>query len=157
MNPTIILICALALVPISTFSQETHGPNSINPESQTIAGDAVLPAAVNDTLVILWTSGDPDVAMKMVFMYASASKKAGWWKEINLIIWGPSAKLTAENQEIQKSITSMLKAGIIMDACKACADQYGVADSLTKLGVNVRYMGGPMTAILKSDKRVVTF
>ncbi len=29
----------------------------------------------SDTLHILWTSGDPDVAIKMVFMYAQASKQ----------------------------------------------------------------------------------
>lgn len=110
-----------------------------------------------DTLVILWTSGDPDVAVKMVFMYAKGSMKNDWWKSINLIIWGPSSKLTSENEQIQKEIKEMQELGIIVEACKACADQYGVAGKLEELGIEVKYMGEPLTDFLKSDAKVVTF
>ena len=110
-----------------------------------------------DTLAILWTSGDPDVALKMVFMYAKAAIKNKWWNSINLIIWGPSSKLTSENEVIQKEIKEMQKLGIVVDACKACADQYGVAGKLAELGITVKYMGEPLTDFLKSDAEVVTF
>ena len=39
-------------------------------------------------LVVLWTSGDREVALKMVFMYIFNAKSRGWWEEIRLIIWG---------------------------------------------------------------------
>ena len=49
-----------------------------------------------DKLVVLWTSDDPYVADRVALMYTHAAKKAGWFSEVTLIIWGPSAKLTAE-------------------------------------------------------------
>lgn len=112
---------------------------------------------VNDSLVILWTSGDLDVAVKMVFMYAKAAIKNGWWKSINLIVWGSSSKLTSENQQIQNEIKEMQKLGIVIEACKACADQYGIAGKLEELGLSVKYMGKPLTDFLKSNKKVITF
>lgn len=44
----------------------------------------------NEHLIILWTSGDREVAMEMVFMYALNSKRNSWWDDITLIIWGRS-------------------------------------------------------------------
>ncbi len=110
-----------------------------------------------DTLCILWTSGDPDVALKMVFMYANAAKQNGWWSQVELIVWGPSAKLASENTEIQESLAKLMKAGVKTEACKACADQYGVSEKLAKLGIDVKYMGVPLTEILKSNKKLLTF
>ncbi|WP_197092805.1 hypothetical protein [Labilibaculum euxinus] len=55
-------------------------------------------------LAVVWTSGDRDVALKMVFMYTYNAKKMGWWDEINLIVWGPSSKLLCEDAELQEYI-----------------------------------------------------
>ena len=50
-------------------------------------------------LFVLWTSGDREVALKMVFMYTYNAKKYGWWKDITLVVWGPSAKLLSGDKE----------------------------------------------------------
>ena len=60
-----------------------------------------------DQLLIVWTSGDPDVAHKMVFMYANNAQKNGWWDQVTLLIWGPSAKLSSEDKDIQASLKEM--------------------------------------------------
>lgn len=39
--------------------------------------------ANSDKLVILWTSGDREVALKMVFMYGLNAKVKGWWKVLH--------------------------------------------------------------------------
>ena len=39
------------------------------------------------SLVVLWTSGDREVALKMVFMYTLNAKLKGWWEEVILIVW----------------------------------------------------------------------
>ena len=52
----------------------------------------------SNKLAVLWTSGDPDVAEKMGFMYTYNAKKQGWFDEVVLIVWGPSAKLLTENK-----------------------------------------------------------
>lgn len=115
-------------------------------------------AAQNDRLAVLWTSGDPEVAHKVCFMYTHNAKRAGWFNEVQLIIWGPSSKLLSEDKSLQDAIKAMMADGLDVKACKACADSYGVSDKLEALGIEVRYMGVPLTNILKSsDWKVLTF
>ena len=108
-------------------------------------------------LLVVWTSGDRDVALKMVFMYTSNAKKNNWWGEIRLLIWGPSSKLLAGDEELQRQIRQMKEAGVEILACKACADSYGVSDKLRQLGADVKYMGVPLTEMLKSGWTTLTF
>lgn len=108
-------------------------------------------------LVVLWTSGDREVAINMVFMYTLNSKRRKWWEDVCLIVWGPSSKLLAEDTELQDYITKIREAGVDLVACKACADNYGVSESLEKLGIEVRYMGEPLTQLLKEDHKIITF
>ncbi|MFC1558697.1 DsrE family protein [candidate division KSB1 bacterium] len=108
-------------------------------------------------LGVLWTSGDRDVALKMVFMYTNASKKNGWWDEVQLIVWGPSSKLLSYDKELQDYVKNMQKVGVVIKACKACSDSYGVSDKLTELGIEVKYMGKPLSDMLKNEWTVVTF
>ena len=87
-------------------------------------------ATPSDTLVVLWSSGDPDVAEKACMMYAHAAKKYNWFKEVILIVWGPSEKLLAENSKLKDKIASMKKDGVIVEACIACSNMYGVTNDL---------------------------
>lgn len=108
-------------------------------------------------LMVVWTSGDREVALKMVYMYTYNAKRRGWWDEILFIIWGPSSKLLSVDLELQAEIKKMMEAGVIVQACKACADLYGVSDKLEALGIEVKYMGIPMTDMLKQDWVSLTF
>jgi hypothetical protein len=111
-----------------------------------------------EKLAVLWTSGDPFVAHKVCFMYTHNAKKAGWWNEVQLIVWGPSSKLLAEDKKLQTAVKAMMADGVVIKACKACADSYGVSDDLAALGIEVKYMGKPLTEMLKSDQwQVLTF
>ena len=76
---------------------------------------------------------------------------------MTLIVWGPSAKLLSENTEIQEGLAGMAEVGVEIVACKACADSYGVSEVLDGLGVDVKYMGQPLTEMLKGDWKVITF
>ena len=106
-------------------------------------------------LAILWTSSDKEVAQKMVFMYAKNSRLRDWWGQVRVVIWGPSAKLAATDGEIQEGLQELQQVGVELQACKACADQYGVSDKLTELGVEVIFMGIPLTGYLKGDWAVL--
>jgi hypothetical protein len=108
-------------------------------------------------LLIVWTSGDPDVAHKMVFMYAYNARKNGWWDQVTLLVWGPSAKLSSENAGIQESLNKMKEQGVELLACKGCADQYGISQKLIDLGIEVKYTGTYLTDFIKSGKKVITF
>lgn len=108
-------------------------------------------------ILIVWTSYDRDVALKMVFMYTFNAKKNKWWDEVRLLVWGPSSKLLSEDQELQDYVKKMKDAGVILEACKACADMYGVSDKLGALGMDVKYMGKPLTDMIKSGWVTLTF
>jgi len=99
--------------------------------------------------LILWTSGDREVALKMVFMYALNCKKYSWMNNVRLLIWGPSGKLLTEEMELQKYLNELKNAGIELYACKGCADLYGISDKLTKLGVTVMYTGQMLADLQK--------
>jgi hypothetical protein len=111
----------------------------------------------SDKLVIVWTSDDPYLAERMVLMYAHAAKTNNWFKEVTLIIWGPSAKMVSENLKIQEKLKAMQKDGVEIQACIACATAYGVVDELKNLDFEVKGMGKPLTDYLKSDAKVLTF
>jgi len=113
--------------------------------------------AATQKLAVIWTSGDREVALKMVFMYVSNAPRFNWWKDITLVVWGPSAKLLAEDQELQDYLKKMIDSGIVIKACKACSDQFGVSEKLAELGVDVKYMGGELTDYIKEGRHVLTF
>ena len=111
----------------------------------------------SNRLVVLWSSGDKDVAMKMVFMYVYNGKKRGWWDEIALIVWGPSSKLLAGDKELQEEVKKMMEEGVQVFACKACSDSYGVSEKLSALSIEVKYMGVAYTEMLQGGWVSVTF
>ena len=51
----------------------------------------------------------------------------------------------------------MKNAGVILEACKACADKYEVSQHLEQLGIEVKYMGQPLTDYIKTGKKIITF
>ena len=105
-----------------------------------------------ENLAVLWTSGDPAVAHKVCFMYTHNAQKQGWFGHVQLIVWGPSSKLLSEDTSLQAAVKTMIADGVAVKACKACADSYGVSDDLAALGIEVKYMGKPLTRMLKSDQ-----
>lgn len=103
----------------------------------------------SNKLAVLWTSGDPDLAEKMAFMYTYNAKKQGWFDEVVLIVWGPSAKLLSENKMLQDYVKKMQDAGVKVEACMACAKMYSVDEKLKELGIDVKGMGIPLSNYLK--------
>jgi len=108
-------------------------------------------------LCVVWSSGDPGVAKNVCFMYTHAAKRNGWFGTVHLVIWGPSARLLAENEELQAAIKAMQKSGVVVEACVACANNYGVADELRALDIDVKGMGVPLSDRLKGPWKVLTF
>ncbi len=110
-----------------------------------------------DRLLVVWTSSDREVALRMLFMYTRNAKRMGWWDDVRLLIWGPSAKLLSEDEELKAYIRDMKDIGIELIACKACSDGYGVSDALSDLGVEVMYVGELFTEMLQDGWTTITF
>jgi hypothetical protein len=111
---------------------------------------------LKEKLMVVWISRDVEKAINMGFMYAKNSKLLGWWEEVEIVIWGPSAKIAAENKTIQKELKEMKEAGVNIKACLACAKNYGVVEKLKDLDIEVIYMGQPLTEELKKGTSVIT-
>jgi len=89
-------------------------------------------------------------------MYAKNALLKHWWKEVTLIIWGATARLAGTSEAVKQKLAELRDAGAHLSACKACADSLGVTSALEGLGIEVKYWGEPLTALLKSDEKLIT-
>jgi len=112
---------------------------------------------VNEKLVVVWTSGDKEVAKNMVFMYTLNAKKRSWFDDVTFIVWGPSSELLSNDEELQGIVKEMIDEGVKLEACLRCAENYGVVQRLKDLGIDVKLMGEPLSNYLKEDRKVITF
>ncbi len=104
---------------------------------------------IKTKLLIVWTSQDREVALKLPLLYGSVILERGYWEEAHLMIWGPSIKLVAEDKEIQERIKVLQKSGVEMSACIVCTDDYEATEKLAKLGIDNTHTGEMLTACLK--------
>lgn len=112
--------------------------------------------AGDDTLFILWTNADPITADLMVFMYAENSLKYQKWNRISIIIWGATAKLSADNAQVQAKIRMLQEMGVHFTACITCAEELGVKEKLSALGIDLIKWLNPLTALIKEKKALIT-
>ena len=61
-------------------------------------------------ILLLWTSGEKDTALNMVFMYGLNAKLKGWWDEVTLLVWGASTRLLGTDPEIQQKLKALQEA-----------------------------------------------
>lgn len=109
-----------------------------------------------DKLNILWVTDNKETVLNMLVIYALNSLNKGWWKKVNVIIWGSSAQLLADDTQVQTEVLEMMNAGITVEACRDCCEMLGVTDKLRRLGVDVKYMGDPLTEYIKADEKIMT-
>ncbi len=111
---------------------------------------------MDEELHILWTSDNIVTAQKMVLLYAHNALKREWWKRVTVIVWGAATALVATNAEIRTTISEMIADGVRFSACKACSDQLDATVALEELGIEVKYWGSDLTALLKSGAKLLT-
>jgi len=90
-------------------------------------------------------------------MYCHNAKKQKWFDQVVLVVWGPSARLLAGDKDLQAKVKAMMDDGVQVQACVACADSYGVSDRLREMKIEVKGMGPPLTQMLKTGWKVLTF
>ncbi|EIF51178.1 DsrE family protein [Sulfurovum sp. AR] len=110
-----------------------------------------------DKLLIVWSTAEIEVAKKMVLLYSSVILPRGYWDQAHLMIWGPSAKLLAENKVLQEIVAQVKATGVALSCCVVCSDEYGVTEKLASLGIDMIHTGELLTGALKEDWKVITF
>jgi hypothetical protein len=108
-------------------------------------------------LCILWTTEEREVAVKVVFPFLLTGMANGWWPSMKLIIWGPSVRLVARDPEIAQLLRDVMDCRIPVEACRLCADQYGVTGFYEDMGIPVLYVGASLSAKIQEGEKVITF
>lgn len=111
---------------------------------------------MNEKLNILWITDNKDTVFNMLSMYAINSINRGWWNHINVILWGASVKLVANDTQIQIEVLEMIQTGITIEACQDCCQNFGVIPVIQNLGITVKYMGESLTQYVKSGENILT-
>lgn len=102
-------------------------------------------------LLIVWTSGDREVALKLPLLYGSVILERGYWEVAHLMIWGPSIRLAAEDRDIQERLKKMRATGVSMSTCVVCSDDYDATQALQDQGIEATHTGEMLTECLKDD------
>lgn len=111
---------------------------------------------MSEKLNILWITDNKDTVFNMMSMYAINSINRGWWNHINVILWGASVKLVANDTQVQTEVLEMIRAGITIEACQDCCRNFGVTPIIQNLGITVKYMGTSLTQYIKSGENILT-
>lgn len=112
---------------------------------------------MKNKLLIVWSSGDIEVANKLVLLYGSVILPRNYWDEATIMIWGPSAQLLAQNESLQEKVQAIMQTGVHFNCCVVCSDEYGVSQTLENLGVELMHTGEMLTHALQNDWKVITF
>jgi hypothetical protein len=112
---------------------------------------------MKNKLLIVWSSGDIEVANKLVLLYGSVILPRNYWDEATIMIWGPSAQLLACNESLQEKVKTIMETGVHFNCCVVCSDEYGVSQTLETLGVELMHTGEMLTHALQNDWKVITF
>jgi hypothetical protein len=106
-------------------------------------------------LLIVWSSGDVEVANKFPLLYSSVILERKYWQKAHLMLWGPSIKLVKKNKEIQNQLIKIQETGVKMSACIVCVEDYKAVKELEKLNIKIKHTGELLTKALKSEKWAV--
>ena len=112
---------------------------------------------MSECLVVIWSSADPEVAHNMVFMYTGNAKRRGWFADVTLIIWGPSARALVGDESLQQGVRQLMDCGVRVMACRKCAENYGVQAQMSAMGVESIYIGETLSTFVKEGRHVLTF
>jgi hypothetical protein len=84
-------------------------------------------------------------------MYATNALRHSWMKEVKTVVFGPSQKLSLKDKEIQGYLKDLIDQGNIPVTCKYIADEESIANDLSKLGLDVVYVGTLISDYIKAD------
>jgi hypothetical protein len=108
-------------------------------------------AVTKECMTILWSSGDPDVFHNCILPYSTYSCQNECWKEVTLIMWGPSVGLLSENINLQVDLGELISKGLKVKACEIAAQRYHVKNQLERIGVEVKSVNDEVTRGLKGQ------
>lgn len=104
---------------------------------------------------ILWTTDNKETSLHMVCLYAHNAILKGWMDEVEVLVWGASQRLIAEDAEVRAKVEAMIKDGVKVIACQKCAENIGVIESIQACGIGVLYTGGVLSQWIESGETLI--
>jgi hypothetical protein len=98
-------------------------------------------------LLIVIATGHREKALAGL-MYARNVLKYQWLEEAKVVLFGPSEKLAALDDEVRQSIKE-ISARSDCYACKAISDKDGVSEKLEEAGIKVEYVGATLSNAIR--------
>ncbi len=108
-----------------------------------------------ENLAVLWTTADRETVMHTVLPYTKEARQNGGFGAVKLVVWGPSARVLAEYDDLAMRVRELMDDGVEVVASRSCADSYGAAAALEDLGIEVVDAGGPLTGMIKDGWKVL--
>jgi hypothetical protein len=108
-------------------------------------------------LVIIWTSGDKEIALKTALSYALNSKLNGWMQNVTVMACGPSVQLLAKDKDIRNVFTYLKQAGVTILVDKKSVEEYKLSKEIDTLNLEVRTLGKPLTVFIRQKRTILTF
>jgi hypothetical protein len=105
---------------------------------------------------ILWTTDNKETALHMVCLYAHNALLKGWMDEVEVLVWGASQRLIAEDAEVRAKVETMIKDGVKVVACLKCADTMDITAPLQTCGIDVHYTGELLSSWINSGETVIS-
>lgn len=105
---------------------------------------------------ILWTTDNKETALHMVCLYAHNALLKGWMDEVEVLVWGASQRLIAEDAEVREKVEAMIKDGVKVVACLKCADSMEVTPAMQSCGIDVFYTGTLLSEWIQSGQSIIS-
>lgn len=83
-------------------------------------------------LNIIWTFDNPGSFRYIIIPLMTENLKQG--KKVQLTIWGPTAKLVAEQEKVQADLRRMMEQGVTVVACKESVELHKVREDVEAFG-----------------------
>jgi len=109
-----------------------------------------------NTARILWTTDNKDTAINMICLYAHNAKLKGWMENVQILVWGASQTLISQDEELQAKVKAMIADGVEIIACKKCAQDLGVADTLEACDMQIYFTGELLSSWIKEGSSIIS-
>ena len=103
---------------------------------------------MNDKLLVIISSGEPEKA-RTGAMYAVNALKHGWMEEVELYLFGPAQKLLLEDEPLQQFFNEFRQLEGEPVACRFLADRDDISDRTGELGLDIQYVGKPISDLIQ--------
>jgi len=104
---------------------------------------------MSDKVLVIISSSDRGKNITGL-MYATNALRYAWMNEVRVVVFGPSQQLALKDEEIQGYLKDLIGQGNTPATCKYIADEENMASNLSRLGLDVVYVGTLISDYIKA-------